>query len=58
MPQEPFALGRPDLDGDLLAAAHASQAGDFAPERRQLGGPRGPQGQQMCLLEEIPPTTG
>ena len=46
------------MDGRLLADAHSTEERDLAAERRQDGDHGGEQGQEMCLLEEIPPSTG
>jgi hypothetical protein len=51
--QEPEFICRRYLDGQLLAAAHAGQAGGAGAERQLLSGSRGPPGQKMCLLEEV-----
>ncbi len=56
--QEPLIVGGPHLDGRVLAAAHAAEAGDAGPQRGQVGGAGGTPRQEMCLLEEVPPTAG
>ena len=44
---------RPQFSGD---APQPQFSGD-APQRPQVGGARGAQSEEMCLLEEIPPPT-
>lgn len=56
--QEPFADGDGTVDGDLLAPPHPSQEGDPYPAGRQQFCAGGTQSAQMCLLEEIPSSTG
>merc|ERR1719318_836852 len=45
------------MDRNILAVAHAHEAGGDAPQRPQVGGARGAQSEEMCLLEEVPPST-
>ena len=47
-----FPNHRPQSSGD------ASQFLGDAPQRPQVGGARGAQSEEMCLLEEIPTTVG
>ena len=56
--QEPFADGDGSVDGDILAPSHPSQEGDPDPAGRKQFGAGGTQSAQMCLLEEIPSSTG
>merc|ERR1712223_2284477 len=54
---EPVPLSRQHMDRNILAVAHAHEAGGDAPQRPQVGGARGAQSEEMCLLEEVPPST-
>ena len=46
-----FTNHRPQSSGD------APQFLGDAPQRPQVGGARGAQSEEMCLLEEVPPST-
>ena len=48
-----FTNHRPQFSGD---APQPQFSGD-APQRPQVGGARGAQSEEMCLLEEVPPST-
>ena len=56
--QEPVFVGGQHLGRRLLAAPHPAQAGDPPPQRGQVRDAGGQQGEAMCLLEEVPPSTG